>query len=232
MDLKSLFGKDEAAYEQFVAQDVAAATEFAKKELEYHDALNTLSANEVDPTEIVDEAVARLLTEKRGAKLTLGKKLQALILEVVREFTQQMEERERREISAEGNVKDPVEEAGFRTLGEHVLDFWQPDQDASVYEYISDPEVPTPDELKDLKDQQASIYAALDTLPKDARENFVLMAVSGWSLHEVAQWRGAPDKKIKDELVATQRLLREKLRAKDELENRPPRQLPHQHEHD
>jgi|GEM_PF-6571583 len=230
--LKSLFGDDQAAYEQFVAADVAKATAFARQQLQYHDALNELSANEVEPTEIVDEAVARLLTEKRGTKLALGKKLQGLIAEVVHEFVHQQEERERREVSLEGNVKDPIEESGFRTLGEHVLDFWQPDQDASIYEYIADPDVPTPAEIKDMKDREAAIYAGLNKLEKNPRENFVLMAVSGWTPKEVADWRGTKEAAIKDELRDTQSALRAALRSAGELENRAPRQTPDLPKHD
>lgn len=230
--LEVLFGNDEAAYEQFIEQDVRVAEDFARKELEYHESLNDLQDNAVEPADMVDEAIARLLEEKRGKALTHGKRLQAMILEVVHDTVNKLEERERRETSIEGNAKDPAEEAGFRTLGEHVLDFWQPDQDLTVQEYIADPDVPTPQEILDMKDRQDSIYKALNALPRAWRENFVLMAVSGWTPEDVATWRGSTVDEVKKELGATQSLLVERLREASALENRPPRQLPHTHERD
>ncbi|MDP2587548.1 MAG: hypothetical protein Q8P33_02120 [bacterium] len=230
MLLDVLFGNDEAAYEQFVEQDVAAAVDFAKKELSYHEALNRLGDNQVDPVEIVDEAIARLLEEKRGARLSLGKKLQGLVAEVVPEDTYQIEQRERRELSVEGNIKDPAEEDGFRTIGEHVLDFWQPDKDDSIYQFIADPDVPTPAEILDMKDQQTLIYRALAALPRQWRESFVLIAVSGWTPQEVALWRDQTLDQVKRELSAAQSFVRERLREQGQLADRQPRPGPHQHE--
>ena len=102
-----MFGEDEAAYEQFIEQDVSRAIEYAKKELAYHEALNQLGANQVDPAEVVDEAIARLLEEKRGARLTPGKKLLSLVNEVVHEYVRDIERRERREVSVEGKRQGP-----------------------------------------------------------------------------------------------------------------------------
>ncbi|MFO0704433.1 MAG: hypothetical protein U0517_00430 [Candidatus Andersenbacteria bacterium] len=227
--VKTLLGGDEAAYQQFLEQDVAAAVEFARKELEYHDALDTLEANELDPVELVDEAVARLLEDKRGASLKPGRRLLGMVSEVVHEQVGSLEERERREISAEGNVKDPAEEAGFRTLGEHVLDFWQPDKDDSIYAFIPDPHVPDEAELLALRERQSELYQALDTLPAKQRQNFTLLAVAGWKLKELAEWRGVPVADLKKELAATQATLQKKLADLD-LSGKHEVPPPHQHE--
>ena len=109
------------------------------------------------------------------------------------------------------------------------MDFWQPDKDDSVYQFLADPDVPTPAEIKDMKDQQATIYAALDALPRQWRESFVLIAVSGWTPEEVALWRNQTLDEVTQELRAAQSFLRERLREQNELTGRLPRQGPHQH---
>ncbi len=228
--LKTLLGNDEVAYQQFVESEMSSAYDFVMRELEYHNALNNLSANEVDPYDIIDQAVVAILEEKPGTTLKLDRHLKTIILDILHGLVGTLEERERRETSIEDNVKDPAEEGGFRTLGEHVLDFWQPDKDEQRIDVIADIEVPTPGEILDMKERQADIYAALSALPRQGRENFVLYAIERWSVKELAAWRGVTEAEITEMLTATQKFLLERLREKSQLENRPPRQLPHTHD--
>jgi RNA polymerase sigma factor (sigma-70 family) len=227
--LKVLFGDDHAAYQQFLQEDLARAYDFAARELRYHDAINTLSANELDPYDIVDQAVLELLQEKPGS-LKPGKRLVSRILSVIHREVSKLEERERREISVEGEVHDPAEEAGVRTIGEHVLDFWQPDQDQTTLDIIADTEVPTPAEILDMKERQHDVYAALASLPRTWREDFVLRAVEGWTLDEIATHRGASSVVVGSNLRMAQAFLLERLREKSQVEGRTPRQLPHTHD--
>lgn len=229
--LEVLFGKDEQAYEQFIEQDVQAAYDFARKELEYHDALNGLGANMLEPEDMVNQAIADLIDEKKPQKLVIGKRLTGKILEVIHSRVRKLEERERKEISVQGNVKDPALEDGFRTLGDHVLDFWQPDQDLSIMDVIPDVEVPTPAEIEDMKSRQALIYKALNDLPRDWRENFVLMAVQRWTVKDLAEWRNKSEDQIKEDLTATQGFLQDRLKEQMMLENRKPQQKG-RHTHD
>ena len=228
--LKTLLGGDAAAYAQFLEKELAAAFDFVKRELEYHDALDDLSANEIDPYDIIDQAILAVLEEKPNASLKLDKRLRTKILEILHRTVADLEERERRETSLEDNVQDPAEEAGFRTLSEHVLDFWQPDQDLTMADVIPDEQVPTPAEIEDMKERQADIYKALGAMPQEWREDFVLFAVEHWKPAEIAEWRSIPALKVKEELRSAQKFLMERLREKGELENRPPHQPPHLHD--
>lgn len=228
--LKTLLGNDENAYQQFLERDLHSAYEFVLRELHYHDALNDLSANEIDPYDVIDQAILAVLEEKKETSLKLDRHLKTKILKVLHELVGTLEERERRETSIEENVQDPVEEDGFRTLGEHVLDYWQPDNDEQRIDVIGDTEVPTPAEILDMKERQADVYAALAALTQDSRENFVLHAVEGWTFEELASWRDSTKEKIKQDLTDTEKFLLARLREKSQDENRPPRQLPHTHD--
>jgi DNA-directed RNA polymerase specialized sigma24 family protein len=228
--LKNVFEGDQKSFDQFIEQDLKNAYDLVQRELAYHNALNELAPNEIDPYDIIDEAILELLESKPGSKLVPTKRLTARLLQLVHKAVSQLEERERREISVEGNVQDPAEEAGFRTLSEHVLDFWQPDQDQTMADIIPDEQVPTPAEIEDMKARQNDIYKALAAMPQDMRENFVLFAVEHWSVEDIAEWRSIAPEKVKEELRSAQKLLMERLREKGELENRPPHQLPHVHD--
>lgn len=228
--LKTLLGQDQAAYEQFLEKDMQRLYDFTQRELEYHDALNDLAPNEIDAYEIMDEAVVRVLAKQKQPKLKLGRELYQSALDVLHEKVNKLEERERREQSLEANVKDPAVEGGFRTLGEHVLDFWQPDQDLASLDMVPDPDMPTPAEIQDMKARQKELYSSLHALPQLWRENFILLAVERWPVREIAEMREVSEEKIKDQLGMTQAFLRDRLRDRLLLTNRSPRQQKHTHD--
>jgi DNA-directed RNA polymerase specialized sigma24 family protein len=226
-------GKLKTPADRFVERDVAAVYDFVVRELSYHDALNDLGANELDPYDIIDEAFLQLVEQGAGdgtGGLPPRRRLEHAVLEVLHRKVAELEERERRESSLEGNYRDPAEEDGFRTLGEHVLDFWQPDQDLSQQDVIPDLETPTPAEVEDMRERQHEIYAALSALPRRWREDFVLFAVEHWTLEELASRHGVDLEIVRRQLHATQSYLLERLRERQLLEGRPPRQQPHTHD--
>ena len=230
-----LHGGDQQAFEQFTQEKLQRVYDFVVRELEYHDALNTLSANEVSPYEIVDEAYARAIEKKQskgsGQSLPTLQQLQHQALEVVHGIVATQEERERRETSLEGEYADPAEEDGFRTLGEYVLDFWQPDQDLTQQDLIPDLEMPTPVEIEDMKARERELYSALNALPRRWREDFVLFAIEKWSPSQIAERHAISPEVLLGQIRATQSFLLERLRERALLESRAARQLPHQHPH-
>lgn len=232
--LAVLLGDDAAAYDQFLERDLQDVYNFTVRELEYHDALDSLPKNEIDAYDIIDEAFVELATDKqRGVASALPprRRLEHKILEVLRRTVDQLERQKRREVSPEANYQDPLEENGFVTLGEHVLDYWQPDQDLTRADLLPDLATPSPAEIEDMKSRQHEIYAALNALPKNWREDFVLFAIERWTAEQLASRHGVPLEVIKDQIHATQHFLLERLRERSLLAERQPPQPPHLPDH-
>ncbi len=231
-DLKTLMGDDEQAFEQFLSKDLEKLYNFVQRELQYHDALDDLPENELDPYDLINAAILKILDKKPNKPLKLGQAIYAEVLDQIQNAVAKLEEQERRETSVEKNINDAAEEDGFTTLGEQVLDFWQPDQDLNQSDVIADKEVPTPAEIEDMKDRQAEIYLALDALPKVWREDFIFLAVEHWSVKKLSEMRDVKLEKMQEQLKNTQAFLQERLREKLLLSNRKPGSGKHAHNSD
>lgn len=223
-DLQSLFG-DQELFDQFIKDDLNKLYLFTQRQLAYHEALNDLPQNEVDPYDLIDRAVIEVLAQKPDSTIKFGHLLYATVLKNINKKVDELERRERRETSIDNNVPDAVVESGSnntdKTLGDYVLDFWQPDQDLKLADLIIDEEVPSPAELEDMRSRQTEVYQGLDALPIKWREDFIFFAVERWSLKKIADLRGVAEKKIREQIRATQAFLRERLRDKMMLSNRP-----------
>ncbi|MFO0703013.1 MAG: hypothetical protein U0514_04145 [Candidatus Andersenbacteria bacterium] len=153
---KVLTGGDAAAYEQFVQDEVQRLYRFVVQQLEYHDALNDLAANEVSPYEIIDEAFARVIAA-HGA--TPDK--QQLALPPAPDDGSQGYRRAGCTARGARTPRDVGRKVTARTRSKRmvsapsasVLDFWQLDQDLSQQDLLPD-ETPTPAEIEDMKARQ------------------------------------------------------------------------------
>jgi len=220
-NLKDLYGDDKELFDQFLEEDLKKLYDFTARQLDYHDDLNNLAKNELDPYDLINDALIKVLSQKSDNPLKFGQKLYAAVLEDIDRQVDRLERAERRETSIDNNVVDSEQEKGAKTLGDYVLDFWQPDEDLKKADIIADDEVPTPAELEDMRERQTEIYSALDDLPRRWREDFIFLAIERWSLKKIADLRGVSTEKIAEQIRSSQAFLRERLRDKMLLTNRP-----------
>jgi RNA polymerase sigma factor (sigma-70 family) len=103
----------------------------------------------------------------------------------------------------------PTEE--ISTLGDEILDFYQPDEDLKLEDIVPDIEVPLPEEAAERTELQDTIRIALASLPGEWRKAFVLHSVEGLSLAEVARVIGLPEAEVKRYIEFARATLRQKL---------------------
>ena len=98
----------------------------------------------------------------------------------------------------------------LRTTHRHAsLDEAPPGGDVPLVDLLADPSAASPEQQFESADQAAAIIAALDRLPRDQREAFVLQADSGLSVEEIATVTGTRYETAKSRL----RYARERLKA-------------------
>jgi DNA-directed RNA polymerase specialized sigma24 family protein len=67
----------------------------------------------------------------------------------------------------------------FSTLGDEILDFYQPDEDLKLEDIVSDIEVPTPEQSVEAKELQKLVRSLLAQMPREWRRALLLHYV-GW----------------------------------------------------
>jgi RNA polymerase sigma factor (sigma-70 family) len=73
------------------------------------------------------------------------------------------------------------------TLGDEILDFYQPDEDLKLEDIVSDIEVPTPEQSVEAKELQQLVRSLLAQMPREWRRALLLHYVGGRPEAEVAK---------------------------------------------
>jgi RNA polymerase sigma factor (sigma-70 family) len=120
--------------------------------------------------------------------------------------------RRRTPVRLEQDVPEtPPPTEGMSTLGDEILDFYEPDEDLKVEDVIPDIDVPTPEEESETRELQSCVDAALAALPKEWRRALRLHYVEGRDGAELSRALGRPEPEVDRLLEHARAYLRQKL---------------------
>jgi RNA polymerase sigma factor (sigma-70 family) len=88
----------------------------------------------------------------------------------------------------------PSEEVS--TLGEEILNFYQPDEDLRVEDVLADPEARSPEEVTETRELRRLVRAALREMPSEWRRILMLRDVERRPTREVAGIVGTPEPEV------------------------------------
>jgi RNA polymerase sigma factor (sigma-70 family) len=186
---------------------------FARREIAYHEANGDLIAGEVTTDEAVDETVVRAYEKlpTRPSNMELDRWLMKLAMEFVDSEVKRSRAERKKFVHIEEDIPEtpPTEEVS--TLGDEILDFYQPDEDLKLEDIIPDFEVSLPEEEAERNELRNAIRNALASLPGAWRKAFVLHYVEGLSMTEAAKVIGLPEAEIKRYIEFARATLRQKL---------------------
>jgi RNA polymerase sigma factor (sigma-70 family) len=105
----------------------------------------------------------------------------------------------------------PTEEVS--TLGDEILDFYQPDEDLKMEDIVPDVEVPTPEQEAEQKELRQCVRGAFATMPREWRRVTLLHHIQGLTVQQIARLIERPESEVTGMLEEAREYLRLRLIA-------------------
>ena len=197
----------------YVNANLARLLRFVDREIQYREAADFLPADSISREEVVDEAVARALGDgvDKPERLTLEPWLYHLSLRVLDELALA-----RGEGPESVRLEDSARQFNFRATDEPHLQYHQPDESLTRENTIADKRIATPEEIASSDEMVAMMYLALRRASDVDREAFILNAVEGFTVAEIAAITERKTDEVRASIVAA----REQLRKSSPVANR------------
>ncbi len=173
-------GADVRAY---VNANLARLERFVERELRYRETVGTIHPGQVTREEVIDEVICTALDDQqeRPQPLSLERWLYRLSLQAMSELAESNEEH-LPAVPLEQSARKP----NVRGSSDSQLQYHQPDEMLHEEDVIADRRAWTPEDIASSDEILALVEASLvRTAPSD-REAFVLFAVEGFSVEEIA----------------------------------------------
>jgi len=170
---------DKQAFSKLLEDEVKNLSRFVRHEISYYKELGDIRGDEIQSTEVVDEAVLSAFKDfqEKPKNLPLDYWLYGRALSILRRLIDEIKESEERQISYDRNIPDVPLERRPQKLGDEVLDFWQIDEDLGMEDIIADDRIEASDEMISKKELSKQVHKWLAQLPESWRV---------WDRHESA----------------------------------------------
>jgi|SRR5579872_845413 len=204
--------RDEAFF-TFVTPHVERLSHFVRHLIAYAEAREDLVRGELAPEDVTDAVLIRAYNEfvKEPVRGNIRRWLLRLAFKEVQAAILRSKAERRRLVPVEKHVPKtpPAEEVS--TLGEEILDFYQPDEILKLEDVVPDLEVPTPEEETELEELRRCVKSALNTMPVEWRQVLMLHDVENLESPEVAKKIGKSEPEVTRILEDARQYLRQKL---------------------
>ncbi|HYR91738.1 MAG TPA: hypothetical protein VE422_47250, partial [Terriglobia bacterium] len=141
---------------------------FVRHVIRYSEAMGDVGRGELTAEDIVDGAIVRAYRDFRKG-LSIRDVRSWLIRAAIDELDREVQRSERQRefaLSIEQDVPETPATEEVSTLGDEILDFYQPDEDLKLEDIVPDLEVPTPEQVMETKELQACVRKALMEMPR------------------------------------------------------------------
>jgi ribosomal subunit interface protein len=186
---------------------------FARREIAYYQATGDLLPGEMTAEDLVDATLLQAYREfvQRPFGREIGSWLIQLTIEKLEAEVRRSKAERARSVHIEEDIPEtpPTEEVS--TLGDEIMDFYQPDEDLKLEDIIPDMAVPTPEQILESRDLKRYINRTLATLPRFWRRAFVLHYVEGLPVVEIARMTSQQESEVERHLEDTREYLRQRL---------------------
>ncbi len=196
-----------------VSPHLSALHDFVQHVLEFAEARGDLTREQLTHDDVVDDALLRAYSE--AADDRRRKDVRAWIFGLAEEQIQNEIRRTRWErhhtISVEADIPEtpPMEE--ISTMGEEVLDFYQPDGDLKLEDILPDLEMDSPEEDTAREELRECVREALNSMPRPWRRAVLGYHVEGLTGVELARAVTRPQPEVERILEYARGYMRERL---------------------
>jgi ribosomal subunit interface protein len=187
--------------------------EFVRHKLAYSESAGDLVRGELTPEDVLDAVLLRAYREfvKRPARGDTGKWLTELATQYLASETKRLKAERALTVRIEEDVPETPPAEEVITLGEEILDFYQPDEDLKLEDILPDLKIPPPDRIVETKELRRCVNTALAGLPEEWRRALWLRHVKDLTGRELAKASGKPEAEIERILDYALRYVRQKL---------------------
>ena len=189
----------------FVNANIGRLERFVERELYFRETAEQIPPDSISKEEVLDEAVARALGDGADKPERMGVEpwLYRLALHAMNDLAASAGER-----SSDVHLEDSVRTQNVRASDESQLQFHQPDESMTKESVIADPRVSTPEDIASSDEVFGLVQHALRRASRSEREAFMLYAIEGFSIAEVAGITGNPPEKVTSSIAAARAQLR------------------------
>ena len=189
---------------------------YVEREISFRENSGDLDPDSLSWEEVVDEAVARALDEKadKPDRITLEPWLYRLAIRALDDFGR----RERSNGEIESSRKRRVITDAARD--EDRLQFYQPDEAISTESSIADDRMSTPEQIAYSEEMISLVQFALRKANPRDREAFVLYAIEGFSLKEIAAIVDRTPEQIRQSIQNARHALRHGMQVQNPLKDK------------
>jgi RNA polymerase sigma factor (sigma-70 family) len=194
---------------------------FVEREISFRENSGDLEPGSVSWEEVVDEAVARALDEKidKPDRITLEPWLYRLAIRALNDFgSRQRDERtdgEQVDIQTLRRTR-----GGPASDDESRLQFYQPDEAFTSESGIADQRASTPEQIAYSDEMISLVQFALGHASREDREAFILYAIEGFSLKEIATIVDRTPEQVRHSIHNAREALRRALPVENQLKDK------------
>ena len=156
---------------------------FVERELRYRESVDQLAPETLTPSEIINEAVANALGDglDKPERLSLEPWLYRLSMRAIDDLSARASEGPE-DVPLQRNQRAP----NVRASDEPQLQYHQPDEQLIAQDIIPDRGMATPEDIAASDEMITLVEAALLSAPREDREAFILNAIEGFTVQEIA----------------------------------------------
>ncbi|MGE5724107.1 MAG: HPF/RaiA family ribosome-associated protein [Acidobacteriota bacterium] len=190
---------------------------FVERELRYRESVDQLAPETLTPSEIINEAVANALGDglEKPERLSLEPWLYRLSMRAIDDLAARASE-------APGDV--PLQRSqrapNVRASDEPQLQYHQPDEQLIAQDVIPDRGTATPEDIAASDEMITLVEAALLSAPRESREAFILNAIEGFTIQEIAAITDRNPEQVRASVNAARDHLRKALPIPNEFRDK------------
>jgi RNA polymerase sigma factor (sigma-70 family) len=196
-----------------VGQHLDRLYRFVLHELGYLQAVGDVMPGELTPEDVVDATLLRAYRElvKVPPGREIGGRLIQLAIEQLEADVKRLKSERDRTVHIEQGVPETPPAEQVSTLGDEILDFYEPDEDLKLEDIIADLSIPTPEQEAEIRELRRCVRMALTGLPREWRRALLLCHVEGLTGAELARSMGRAEPETERILEHAREYLRQRL---------------------
>jgi RNA polymerase sigma factor (sigma-70 family) len=197
-----------------VIRNLARLYEWVRHQLAYLESVEDLAKGELTAEDVVDTVILRAYGDfvRTPTARDLGAWLMQIASEQLRTEIDRLKSEREQMVRIEEDIAETPPHEAVSTLGEEILDFYQPDEDLKLEDIFPDEEISTPEEFVAAKeDLLERVNAALAGMPREWRLTLRLRYGVGLAGAELAEALDQTEPEIERILEYARQHLRQSL---------------------
>jgi len=173
-----------------VSQQLNRLYEFVRHQLAYFESVGDLMPGELTAEDVIGSVLVRAYHDfiNKAGDQELGSWLTERAKEQIRKEVKRLKSERNRTVHIEEDIPETPPEEEVSTMGEEILEFYQPDEDLKLEDIFPEVDISTPEEWVGAKEELLScINAALAGMPKEWRRALRLRHAEGLTAEQLPE---------------------------------------------